>query len=419
MSMTTSYRPRRLPSTAHHHHRNLFAAGTTDPTSGGMAPDPTATSNTLTDGYNAQNTVTVYCHTLQNIQLNWNSANGPVPSWFTTLSQALTVAQAHAATWVTTLGPEIFSTIPQSLINYGNTFNQATNDIINIINGVTPTNPLTSAQQTQITQLLQAVLDQLNSETTTLADVTTSLQQFSTDVQNDNTAFQSGQLSAQQAVGLEQSQIASIQAQINLVQTEIAQDSKLALASEIGIGVSIFMVVAGVALTIATDGAAAPLLLAGVGVLATGAAIAGTIIYSPKVQSDLNQLYTLQSELTSDQQQVAALNGIISSLGALITANEAATQALSSIMNMWSVLSGKLASTITDIQNASTAQVGSILQELDLQAAQTAWTQLTQFCTSMQTNPVTVQTPLTQPTSSTMAMITPRRAQARRPAARR
>lgn len=382
-----------------------------------LAPDTTTTTDNLTDQYNANNTITAYCHALLNIQMTWNTkTQGAQPQWFTDLSAGLLVAQQHANIWlvgdpkpanggeaVPPLGPTIFSTIPQAIINYGNTFTLATNNILNIINSLPPSVPPTATQQAEINALIDAILTTLQAQQSTISSVQTQLATFAADVQSDHTTLLTGQNAAQAAVVLDQNQITTINAQIALVQTKIQADSKAAMASEIGLGVAIFMVVVGVALAIATEGAAAPLILAGVGVLGVGGAIAGTVIFSKAVNDDLNQLYALQAELSDEQRQVSALNGIITSVNSLVQANEAATKAISDVQNMIAVLITKLQSVQNDLKGAEAAAVPAIIESLNIQAAQAAWQQLVTFATSMQTNSITVQAPIVQPTAALAA----------------
>jgi hypothetical protein len=388
----------------------LDAPGTTP-----MAPDPSTTQSTLTDAYNANNIITAYCQALANIQLNWVSGPSQPPTppdWFTALQAALATAQTHATTWITSLGPQIFSTVPQSIINYSNTFTAATNDILNIINGLPQGTDPTAAQQQQINALIGAILSVLQTQSQSVTTVQTLLTTFQTNVQGDNTALVTGQNNAQNAVTIDQGTLQSIQAQINQVQQEIAADSKLAEESEIGLGVAIFIVVVGIALTVATAGAAAPILV-GVGVVAVGLAIAGTVIFSQKVNSDIQQLYSLQSELSAEQAQVASLQGIVNSITALVQANEAAQTAISAVADAWSVLEAKLSAVQTQLNNAEAGDVLPIIESLDLQTAQTDWAQLTAFATNMQNNGITVQPPIQQPTGSgsPSAMASARRAQ--------
>lgn len=369
-----------------------------------LAPDTTDTTDTLTDAYNANTTITAYCHSLLNTSLTWNtSTQGAQPDWFTTLAEGLATAQDHANVWlvgtaatddtpaVEALGSAVFSTVPQTIINYGDTFMAATNNILSVMAAVGDTNTPTAQQQAEINALIEALISQLQAQQTTLTSIQTQLQTFATDVQNDYNTLETGQNNASEAVDLLEEDEASIQAQINLVTEELTKDSALATSSEIGLGTGIFVVVAAAALAVATDGATVPLLVCAVGVITTGAAIAGTVVFSDKVNDDLKKLYSLQEELSDEQRQVSALSGMMTTLQTLIDANTDAQTAISDVMNMWSVLEAKLAAVLTDLEDAETNQM-AILEELDIETAQTAWTQLVEYAGYMETGNITVST---------------------------
>jgi uncharacterized protein YdiU (UPF0061 family) len=351
----------------------------------GLAPDTTGTQTQLTTTLNANTVITAYTHALQNAVVAPLDGQG---SWYTTFNTNLKLAQQHAQVWVDTLGPAVFATIPQSIINYSNTFTAGTNDILQILSEIsgipTPT------QQTQINELINAILVTLQQQQATLTNTYTQLQGFMTTVQADHTALLSGQNSAQAQVQIDQTQLAKIQAKINSIQQQIQSDSQKALISEIGLGVSLFIIVCAIALTVATGGIAAPVAIA-VGVIGVGAAIAGTVIFSKEVSQDFDNLYAEQKELTEEQAQVSALTGITNSINALVSANEAATQALSAVLDTWSVLEQKLQSVATDLQNAEAGDVPAIIESLDLQASQLAWSQLVAFAEGMQQSAKSIQ----------------------------
>lgn len=345
-----------------------------------LAPDTTDTQQQLTTSLNANTVITAYSHALQSVVLN------PVQGqqdWYDTFSQNLKLAQQHAQVWVETLGPQVFATIPQSIINYANTFSAGTSDILGIlqkIDGVP-----TKQQQDDINNLINAILVTLQQEQVTLKDTYTQLQNFMTTVQADHTALLSGKNSSQNQVQIDETQLAKIQAKINSIQQQIQSDSQKALISEIGLGVAIFVTVAAIALTVATGGIAAPVAIA-VGVIGIGAAIAGTVIFSKEVSKDYDDLYQEQKDLTEEQAQVSALIGITNSINSLVQANEAATQALSDVLDTWAVLEEKLKAVVDDLQKAEAPNIPAIIESLDIQTAQKAWDQLVQFANGMQTS---------------------------------
>lgn len=373
-------------------HRSALALATT---TGGAAPDAAQTTQQLTDSYNANNTVTSYAHAIANLQLNWDTQlMGPVPKWFTDMSANLAKAQSHAQTWIDTLGPQIFATIPQSLINYTNTFNTDMGAVLQMLQNLPPGQPPTAAQQAAINAIVNNVLNTLGVQKQTLLDIQASLVAFTNDVQADHTTLVDGSGAAQKAVGIEQGMIKKIQDQIDIVNKHLNDDKKAAMAFEISLVLGVFITVAAVAIAVSTDGVGAPLLVGAVGVAGIGAGIAGSVIFNKKIDADIDQLTALQQELKDDQKIAATLGSITSSMNMMVKSNEAASQALSTILDMWQTLEGKLGAVATQLQNAEAPEVPAIIESLDLESAQTAWAQLTAFCTAMLTNPVTIQPPV-------------------------
>ena len=162
------------------------------------------------------------------------------------------------------------------------------------------------------------------------------------------------------------------------------------MMSEIGLGVAIFVLVVGIALAVATGGAGA-IVVAGVGLVGIGAAIGTTVYFSDQVSKDIDELHTEQQALTDEQRQVTALTGVTTSIQGLVAANETASTAISSVLDTWSVLEVKLKSVIDDLAKAEAPDVPAIIETLDLQAAQTAWSQLSDFATGMQKSAETIQ----------------------------
>lgn len=371
-----------------HHHRTVTDRSSSSPSPGdNLAPDTTATTTTLTAVANAVATVNAYANALNQTVLT------PIPgagNWFADFNASLGVAQSHGNTWLQTLGPQAFSQVPQAIMNYSDIFNNATTDVLNLLATISGTP--TPKQRNSIVQLLSATLTELTTTQDKLGQIQTSLQGFTADVQSDFTALNSGQTSAENEVAIDTIQLKIIQSQINATNVKIKADSNKALASEIGLGVAIFVTIAAVALAVATDGATAPLIVAGIGVLGVGGAIAGTVIFSEDVKADYQQLEQEQSSLTDEQRQVSALKGLITASTELLAESKDAQSAMASLLDAWAVLVAKLQSVVTDVTDAEAADLPALIATLDLQTAQTAWTQLTAFCQGMQTSGASIPT---------------------------
>jgi hypothetical protein len=387
---------------------------TTNPQGGsGLAPDVNDAQAKLTASLNATQAVSAYCHALLNTaifppavsQMNWAD-----------FQSNLGVAQTHAQYWVDTLGPVVSAKVPQGIINYGSTFTNATNDIVNIISSA-PNNIPTPDQSKEILQLVQALLDALRAEKVVVEAIhgtsplltlgqpydgpVTTLEQFSAAVQGDYTRLKTGKDDVQTASGLNQQQIDSINTQITKLQQEISTANKIATASEVGLGLGLFLAVASIGLAIVTGGVGA-MVVGAVAVVGVGGAIASTAVFSVEADKEVAELHQEQQALSDDQKIATALSGITNSVDGLITQNEMATEAMTAVLTMWLVLEGKLEAVIVELQ-AADADPAGILQALDIQTAQTRWSQLTEFATQMQevASGVTVQPPIVHPSAAT------------------
>ncbi|HEU4386409.1 MAG TPA: hypothetical protein VFV34_01340, partial [Blastocatellia bacterium] len=120
-------------------------------------------------------------------------------------------------------------------------------------------------------------------------------------------------------------------------------------------------------------------------------------------QREMARLLVAQQNLTDETNQILALSGLVGTLNQIVALNETAQQALTVVATLWADLRNKLQSVIADLQQAG--NVTGILQQVDLQAAQTAWTQLVQFATQMQivTSSITIQPPLSPPAAGAAA----------------
>ena len=351
-----------------------------------LAPALDTSQASMTSHLNVTSAITSYCHALLNTTLR--PATSPPEDWFTQFSSRLAVAQQHGQNWITNLGPAISSQVPQTIIDYGDTFSAATGDILGILQA-SGNNP-SPDQVKQIHQLIGALLTELGAQKKTILDLQGQLRTFASDLISDHKNLLDGANDAQKEIGADEAMVAEIKSQINLVQVQIQQDSQAALESQVGLGIAIFVTIVAIAIAVGTGGAAAPLVAMGIGVLGVGGAIAGTIIFSEKVKQDIAKLHKLQSQLSDEQAQVTALDAITTSVEGLASQNEAAQRALSSVLELWQTLEDKLQAVITDLEKADKDKFVPILQALDIQTAQTQWAQLVDFATKMQQAAATV-----------------------------
>ncbi len=357
---------------------------TTSSTDGSVTTAANTTQH-LTDATNAITQVTAYANVIANIVLN--STTTPPPSWFQPLNDALTLAQTHVKVWVETLGPDISSKAPQTIIDYGNLFSAATQDIIATLqaSGYRPN----SDQRQEILGDLSTLVDFIGTQTSAIGDLKTQLKTFQDNLLADHTSLAAAINGAQGQLESDNDQIATINAKIASITADLAAASTKATMSDIGIGLSIFIALVAVVAVVASGGAALPLLVAGVAVAGVGAAIGTAVVYTQQQAADIAELQTYNNELSDETAQVVALTAIINTTTTIVAANEAASAALDSITTVWTDLLTKTTSVQTALQHAhdaaDAATFGAFAVKIWTTDAQTSWNQLVTFCTNMQT----------------------------------
>lgn len=353
----------------------------------------TAIQTPLVGNLNANSAVSAYCAAIKNTTV----AEQPEPgAWYKPFMTELQTAQAHATTFLQKIGPTCWSTIPNAVIQYGQTFANAMADVSAIVatanksqGGVLTDTQLTEviALFTALEQKLSELLGNVNDSNLTLANPTiygckNDLNTFNGWLATDDKALIGGQNGAAVEVGLLQKDEDAMNSNITELYGEIKVWNNIILSSEIGIGVSIFVAVVGVALVPETGGTS--LVATATGIIGLGASIAGTVVYSDKVEAAQKKIAADQAALTVDQQQVNALNGIIQTIKLLSTENTAAQSAVETMVDQFTTLVSDTNTTVTNLDEADGNTAVGILETLDIQNAVSAWNTLVTYAQSVQ-----------------------------------
>jgi hypothetical protein len=348
--------------------------------------DPDISVNTETaqqamaEQLDALSIVTAYSHALTNTFIN--PVSTPAESWLGPRDANRNPAKSHALTWIRDIAPKIGSEIPQTIINYNNIFNAATDELLRIIGKKTS---LTNDEKNAVIELIEATLETLNDQKSKVDGVQTQITTLSNHFIRDHTNLVSGQNSAAAAVQLAELERQRIENKIGELQTELADARQKVTVSGIGLGLGIFLAVAAFALAVATAGAATALIVAGaVGVVGTGVAATFTGIYTAKISRLLEEIAGQQAALADKQKQVTALKGLVDTMDKLRGHNESAKMALTNISTMWNTLGGKLEAVLSDLKTAQGEKASATIRRLNINTARTSWTQTAEWAQKIQ-----------------------------------
>ena len=331
----------------------------------------------LADQLDALSVVTSYSHAL--INTNINPVTSPPENWYSTLSENLGTARGHGQTWLTDIAPKIGSVIPQSLINYNNTFTAVADEILRILGNK---QSLSQSEKNDIIDLIEATLAVIDEERSEIDKVDHKIFTLSNDFVADHTRLVTGQNGAAEAVQLARAEQLKIENKIQELQTQLATARTKVTASGIGLGLAIFIAVAAFALAVATGGVGLAVVGA-VGVVGVGVAATFTGIFTAEISGLISEIAERQAALSNTKRQVAALTGLVETVSTLKSKNEDAKVALGHVKTMWETLAGKLDAVQKDLKGHK-VDAAVAVQRMNLGRARAAWQQAAEFAQKVQ-----------------------------------
>lgn len=343
-------------------------------------PNQDATKASLTDMFMKNAAITGYALEVQKYHII------PLPKeslWYKDFQASLTTAQKNASYWITDLSPSLFSEVPQSIIDYGNLFNAATGEVQRILDDMGSRVLPTSSEREALHAIFSAMLDELRGKQTTIDHLKEDLKKFKKSLDVDFQAMKTAREAAVKECGLDKAAMEAIEREIEALKAEIKAANTKQAVSAIGLGVSLFVLVAAVGVAFATGGAAAPLVVGAVAIVGATAGTVGLIVYTGQINDKIKELQRKYSDLGDEQRQVAALGMVTGSLDNLTKDCEKAMTALGDVLKMWAVLEGKIQSVIKEIDKADAAKIRNMIS-IHLTASRQSWSQLIDYAILLQ-----------------------------------
>lgn len=317
--------------------------------------------------------ITACCHAILNTQF---TAPDPKPKWFDALNSKLDDAKKVASTWIDTLGPEVASNVPATVIDYSTTYDALTQQIHDIAKAHPDARGADNQYVQQIDELVGGMLGNVGSIITQTDKAAADLEQWGKDLQAAHDALTSGAADIQKAEVDLQTDITKMNGAIKRLNATIAEENKAIAISAIAVGVGIFMTIAGIALAPLTGGYS--LVVSGVGVLSI---IGGSVtwgIMQAKINKQYDEIAKDTKELKDDQKQLVALQGLAQASDQATTSMATASQALSDFRTSWGVFEDELKGVRTKL-NAAEVSISVIVQDAFTSAAAEEWADAEQF----------------------------------------
>ena len=292
-----------------------------------FAPDVSTTESQLQQQVSAAQEVTQYCQAVTTLVPAYAEAVTDPD-----LQKMLQTVETDTRTWSNNLCSAFTQDVPNQFITFNNTFMTAANLLTSDCQAL-ENNPNNASARADLLAQLQDLLGQLQQIGQQTSNLNTELVTFQNTVQNDHTQIANG---------------------LTKLASEVPHGSTIIQSVQASLGVNFF----------------------------SSQQLSPCIVI---IQID-EQVSLKVTETAASAPEVIPFVLAQSLLTSLQTNNEHATAALSNILNTWQSLSTKYQSVITDITNAESSQIGSIVQQLDIQAAVTAWQQLAQFASQLTQN---------------------------------
>ncbi|RII94850.1 HBL/NHE enterotoxin family protein [Clavibacter californiensis] len=339
------------------------------------------TNQALADYQNACATINQYAYGILNTTLP--TLNQP-PATYADFATSFAPARGHCITWTDGIFANMLA-FPGIIANQAADLFQAEDTLAGNWLDILIADPTNATAKAKLGIALSAMQQTVQNQLTNAQNLVTSLNQFSSDITADGITL--GQLAQQalQGAGGDQDAIANLTADIDSLNNEIQTLNNMVTAAEIGIGVSLFFGVVGVAVCLIPGGQGVGLAIIGISVVGLTLSIVGTVLYSDQIKAKNNAVQSDRNSISQLNQDVAALQAVNLQFVWLQQANVAAQNALAAVVEMWEELDTELANTFEELTTVGSDVTSEQYQQAqdDLTAAAGHWADVVAFATAL------------------------------------
>ncbi|MDD7805164.1 MAG: HBL/NHE enterotoxin family protein [Endozoicomonas sp. (ex Botrylloides leachii)] len=348
-----------------------------------------STQQSTQSAFLAVHVITAQCHAILNTQFIPPDVK---PDWFDDLNAKLDTAKSVAKDWVDNLAPEVSASIPAQVIDYGATFDAS----VTAIHELYDQDPTASGSDNPSIVEVKAVMQNLSTEVGKKQAVVTTMQgklkTWGIQMQSAHDDLVTGASNIQKTIVDLQTDIENMDNAIANNRAAIAKLNKDLVYAQVAIGVGVFMLVAGVALTVATAGTAA-VVSGGIAALGAASIIGGGVtwgVIQGQIDDDYSKIAQEQKQKTEDQQQIVALQGLSNASSAVVSAIELSTSTLSDFETTWKLFDDELQGVIDKLDSG--ADMSSIIMEKVMtDAAKNEWDDAVELAKQLSDATVTVE----------------------------
>ncbi|PWK11269.1 HBL/NHE enterotoxin family protein [Tumebacillus permanentifrigoris] len=339
-----------------------------------LAPSTEVSQQVLVDYINACTLVSAYVYGFTNASV---TALQDPPVWFSSFVQKFGIAKGHALQWNSSIVPQLL-VVPQNVSDMNKLVQSKLTHISELLKQL-QANPQDTAAKQEILNQLDNIHDRIVSESALCTQLTQSIETFNVNTRNDYGILKQGLDACLHQIDVDEAEMSRLKREIETLTADIQACSTKLTASEVGAGISIFICLVGIVVTVETAGAGATLI--GVGVTGLTGSIGAIIALKQQIQADQSQISKDTANLNTISCDVIALSANTEMLQQVCTANQQAQQALNNITSLWNGFAVGLKELRREIEvleaDLATQDINGAISELAL--VQNDWNQLDTF----------------------------------------
>jgi hypothetical protein len=341
----------------------------------------TPAKENLVDYTNAVAKVNSYAYAIT--QTSLPVLNQP-PQNYADFTTEFTPAKANVLVWTDSIFANMLA-FPQVIVNAEFLFDLNESNLQQTLTYL-KTHPDDAKAKNALNGILTQIQENIKAQITAVEDIETTLNKFATQLGTDAATLSDLAKKALDAAGADQSQIAHFISEIDKLNDDINKCNKLLTVAEIGIAVSIFVDLVGIAVAVIPGAQVAGAAIIIFGLIGLGSSIAGAVVLNREIQEDKTIIDNDRQQISQLNQDVIALQAVNKQFEYLLTANQAAQEALTTIKTMWTDLDNDLADIIKDLTDIGTDVTSADYAKAltDLTAVQTAWNDVVTFAEALQ-----------------------------------
>ncbi len=292
-----------------------------------LNPDINTTQKQLKAAYDSTSAVTNYAQaTITAVPKVLNP-----PSWFQSTGEDIRTSQEHARCWLKNTCPAVTVTVPCSVIQFSQTFDDAASKLLDLLKAMEsqPGESPTGEQRQQVDEIFAGLLEETQQQNQAVQSLQGQISDFFRQIIADHTAL-SDDLSATQAM------FAEGKKWIQTLQADIGED--FITSQAMGPCHSIVEIKIEITFAIQSSGA----------------------------DPDLAILVLAEAILKN-----------------LVSNQASVTPAIQNVLDLWTTLAVKIESVITDLQKAEGEDYTSVLKKIDLMVARDQWKQVADYAAEL------------------------------------